>query len=108
MTNEPRRPQPPPGVQTGPNYLLPIDAVWAFVSVDEQGKEGVCAGTFPGLPGITPLIAADEARLQSLVPMARHIARTTGMRIRLIRLGVRSELLVIGPDGQDEPRDAPA
>ena len=82
--------------------------MWAFISVDEQGNEGVCAATFPGLPGVTPLIAADEARLQSLLPMARHIARTTGMRIRLIRLGVRSELLVIGPDWQDEQQGAPS
>lgn len=91
-----------PILHSPPNHLLRIDAVWMFISVDEAGNEGVCAGPMPGLPGPIPLIAADEARLVSLIPMAEELARLSKMRIRLIKLSMRTELLVIGPDGKQE------
>jgi hypothetical protein len=81
-----------------PNELLRIDEVCLFVSVDETG-EGVCAGPLFGPGTLVPLIAADEARLQSLIPMARRIAQASGKTIRLIKLTTRTELMQIGPDG---------
>lgn len=78
------------------NALRRIDAVWAFVSVDADGDEGLCAATLPGL-GLTPLIAADEARLASLIPVAERLARMSGRRIRLIRLTTREQVRVIEP-----------
>jgi hypothetical protein len=71
------------------NQLLRIDAIWAFVSVDENGNEGVCAMPLPGLPGPVPLIAADEARLSSLIPLAEHLAKVANIKIRLIKLSTR-------------------
>ena len=53
----------------------------------------------PGLPGPVPLIAADEARLVHLLPLAKQLASLANMHIRLIKLSVRTELMVIGPDG---------
>ena len=84
------------------NTLARIDALWAFVSVDDDGNEGLCAMPLPGLPGPIPLIAADEARLRSLIPMAERLAAAAKMRIRLIKLTTREELLAIGPDGKQE------
>ena len=78
------------------NTLLRIVALWAFVSVDDEGKEGLCATTLPGL-GLTPLIAADAARLARLTPIAQNIASASGKRIRLIRLSTREEVRVIEP-----------
>lgn len=75
---------------------LRIDAVWAFVSVDENGDEGLVAAPLPGF-GLTPLIAADEKRLNSLIPLAESIAAKTKMTIKLIRLGTREEVRVIEP-----------
>ncbi|WP_046869312.1 hypothetical protein [Microvirga massiliensis] len=75
------------------NQLLRIDEVYAFVSVDEQGNEGLCAATIGGVP--MPLIAADADRLRSLVPVAEQLARATGMTIKLIRLKTREELRTI-------------
>lgn len=88
-------------ILTPPNTLLRIDAVYAFVSVDADGNECLCAMTIPGL-GFTPLIAADQGRLKSLWPLARDMARASRMRVRLIKLSTRTELQAIGPDGQDE------
>jgi hypothetical protein len=50
-----------------PNRLH-IGSVWLFISTDANGNEGMCATT--AVNGILqPLIAADEARLESLRPL---------------------------------------
>lgn len=78
------------------NTLLRIDAIWAFVSVDDNGNEGLCGTTLPGL-GVTPLIAADSVRLAALIPMAQRVATMSGKRVRLIKLSTREEVRVIEP-----------
>jgi hypothetical protein len=83
-----------------PNNLLRIDQVWAFVAVDEDGNEGVCAAPFTGM-GVVPLIAADEARLASILPVAQRIATMSGRTVKLIKLSVREELQVFHPEKQD-------
>jgi len=80
------------------NELLRIDEIYLFVSVDETG-EGVCAGPLFGPSTLVPLIAADQARLTSLIPIARQIARASNKTIKLIRFTARAELMRIGPDG---------
>jgi hypothetical protein len=82
-----------------PNHLPRIESVWLFISQDEGG-EGVCAAPM-GQYGMMPLIAADPARLASMVGFARQLASMTGKTIRLIRLTAREELEVIAPS---EPR----
>ena len=78
-----------------------IDVIWAFVSVDDLGREGICAMTLPKMPGPMPLIAADEAGLAVMTPFARQLARHANTRIRLIKLSTRSDVMAIGPDGGD-------
>jgi hypothetical protein len=80
-----------------PNYLLRIDQVWVFVSVDDDGNEGVCAAPMLGM-GVVPLIAADEARLASLLPVAQRIATMSGKTVKLVKLSTREELQVIQPE----------
>lgn len=70
-----------------PGNKLRIDQIWAFVSVDEKGDEGLCA--FQSSMGWTPLIAADEARLESLRPVAQRIADASGKPIRLLKFSTR-------------------
>jgi len=78
------------------NRGLRIDSVWVFISSDHTG-EGVCAAPIePGVPSV-PLIAADEARLESLRPIAKRLAATTAKTIKLIRLTVREDLEIITP-----------
>jgi hypothetical protein len=59
------------------NDQLSIDAVWLFVSVDNEGNEGVCGAPLMGPGTLVPLIAADEARLKSLIPVAQQMAQAT-------------------------------
>ncbi|MHC2536962.1 hypothetical protein [Bradyrhizobium diazoefficiens] len=75
-----------------------IDAVWAFVSVDPNGEEGVAAAEMDlgHGPFMMPLIAADEARLKNLLPIARDLHAVTGMRMKLIKFATREEIMEIG------------
>jgi hypothetical protein len=81
-----------------PNQLLRIDEVYLFVSSDETG-EGVCAAPLLGPGTVVPLVAADKARMESLLPWARKLARASGKKIKLIKFTTRDELMEIIPDG---------
>lgn len=85
-------------IHSPPNQQLRIDEVWLFVSTDEAG-EGVCAGPLMGPGSLVPLIAADEARLNSLIPVAQQIAKESGKSIKLIKMSQRTDLMTIGPFG---------
>jgi hypothetical protein len=79
-----------------PGYNLErIDHIWAFVSFDDGG-EGVCAAPMGGL-GMVPLIAADPARVESLKPIAAHIAKSFGKPVRLVKFTSREEIEVYQP-----------
>lgn len=78
-----------------PNTLQRIDRVWMWVSVDEGG-EGVCAAPMKGI-GTVPLLAADEARLASIRPIAERIAQIFQKPVRLVQFSERRELEVIEP-----------
>lgn len=67
---------------------LRIARLWAFIAVDEDGDEGICA--FLATSGGThfPMVAADPARVESLKPIARRpAAAVPGKRIELRRFG---------------------
>jgi len=82
-------------VITPPMTQLRIDEVYIFISSGETG-EGVCAMIRDGLS--IPLIAADEARMRSLLPIARQIAHESGKRVKLIKLSQRTELMTFEPN----------
>lgn len=83
-----------------PNQLLRIDEVWMFVSVDATG-EGVCAAPLMGPGSLVPLIAADAARLKSLIPVARKLAKDSNTQVKLVKFSQRTELMAFSPDGSD-------
>lgn len=78
-----------------PPNTLRIDRIWMYVSRDEHGNEGVCAGPLMGPGSFVPLIAADQARLAQLTPMAEVIATMTGKQVVLIEFTARTELRTI-------------
>lgn len=79
-----------------PIELLTIDQVWAFIICDETGDEGICAAPlFPRM--MCPLIAADEARVNCLIGIARDIARVSGKTIKLVKFSQRDEVMEITP-----------
>jgi hypothetical protein len=68
-----------------------IDTLWAFVSIDgDDDNEGVCA--MRGPDGWMPLVASDEARVNSLRPLVAQMARVAGRPIKLVRFDQRTEL----------------
>lgn len=81
-----------------PNILPHIGSIFAYLSVDERGNEGVCAAPIgPGGMTIT-LIAADRDRLVSITPVAESLAAMFGMTIKLVEFTTRVELREItGP-----------
>lgn len=70
-----------------------ITEIYAFIAVGPDGDEGVCgfqsAGTF------MPMVCADQARVDSLRPVAVSLAAITGARITLAKFSVREDMEVI-------------
>jgi hypothetical protein len=76
--------------------LMPhIGAMWAFLAIDSDGDEGVCA--FKGPTTWMPMVAADEKRLSSLRQMAQKLANERGVTIRLVKFTAREDLDIIAP-----------
>lgn len=75
-----------------PPNKLKIEELFVWVSVDENGNEGVCATLVAGI--MMPLIAADKAMLVKIRPLALRVKQqATGRRkVRLIRFTKREEL----------------
>jgi hypothetical protein len=74
------------------NTLLRIDKIWAAISVDEEGNEGLVGFYSAQTKGWMPLVAADEARLVNVKEMAQKIARKQQCLVRLIELSTRVEI----------------
>lgn len=71
-----------------------IKTMTVFVADDETG-EGVAAMFLNGT--WMPLVAADEARVESLSGMAQQIADATGKSIKVLRFSVRTQIGTIEP-----------
>jgi hypothetical protein len=81
-------------VFTPPNYLGRIDRLWAFLSID-AGGEGVVAAPIGSMT--VPLVAADRARVDMLIPMARALATFFGKPIRLAKFDQRTDVETYQP-----------
>lgn len=71
-----------------------IDEMYAFVSLDANGDEGVCAHFSPSY-GWMPLVGGDMSRVESIRPLAVNIAKQSGMKITLVKFTGRTEVEVI-------------
>jgi hypothetical protein len=78
-----------------PNYMGRIETLWAYLSIDEGG-EGVCAAPLGPLP-VVPLIAADRARVESIKPIARELAKRFGKPVRLAKFSTREDVEIYQP-----------
>jgi hypothetical protein len=78
-----------------------ITNIWAFIATDKNGEdEGVVAKLFTdplGSDAWMPLVGADEARVNSLKPLAQEIARLTRKNIVLVKFSVRKDVETITP-----------
>lgn len=60
-----------------------VDELFAFVSSDEDGDEGVIAVQLVGSDTMMPLVAADLMRVQEMIPFAEAIQQQTGHTYKL-------------------------
>lgn len=66
-----------------------IETIHAFLSVDEDGCEGVVAILDKKTEMWMPLISGDSDRLKSMEVAAMHIKKETGETIRLVKFSTR-------------------
>jgi hypothetical protein len=69
-----------------------IESIWAYVSEDEKGEEGICGFNDPRTNQWIPMIAADETRLKSLKPFAHQIAIVTKRKVKLVKFSIREDM----------------
>jgi hypothetical protein len=73
-----------------------INQLWLVTYLDETGLEVVAQAKLTN-GQYAPLIAADLARLESMVPAARDLARTDRIKLRLIKFTNRVDIEDIAP-----------
>ena len=61
---------------------MPVHAIFAYLSIDEDGNEGVLAGPVGNI-ACMPLVGADMTRMEALRPLAFQIAKRFGIQVRL-------------------------
>lgn len=71
-----------------------ISELYAFVCTEADGGEGVAAAYIGD--AWMPLVAADQARVESLRPIAANISKISGVPIRLVKFSQRENLEQVG------------
>ena len=71
---------------------MKINEVWAYVSEDEKGNEGICGWLDQKTNQWLPMMAADEKRLESLRVLAIMIAKQTNKKIKIAKFSMREDV----------------
>lgn len=74
-----------------------INLMYAFIAIDEDGDEGVCAMYTP--EGWVPMVGSDMERVDTLRKVAAGIARRSGKIVHLRRFSNMEIVNVIHPSG---------
>lgn len=72
-----------------------IDTMYAYIVMDDDDTEGIPA--FMNGNTAMPMVGADQARIESLDPIAQQLATELGKKVTLVRFSVREEIKVIEP-----------
>jgi hypothetical protein len=78
------------------SYTQRITQLWLVTYLNETGIEVVAQARLTN-GDYAPLIAADVARLESMMPAARELARTSQIKMRLIKFTDRLDIEEIVP-----------
>ena len=81
---------------TSPDGIQRINQLWLVTYINETGLEVVAQAKLT-TGDYAPLIAADLARLESMVPAARDLAKANHIKMRLIKLTNRVDIEDIAP-----------
>jgi hypothetical protein len=82
--------------QQTPSSVQRINQLWLVTFIDGTGEEVVVQAKLTN-GDYAPLIAADPARLESMMPAARDLAKTRNIKMRLIKLTNRLDIEDIAP-----------
>jgi hypothetical protein len=81
---------------TSPDGIERINQLWLVTYINDAGQETVAQAKL--VTGeYAPLIAADAARLESMMPAARGLAKANNLKMRLIKLANRLDIEDIAP-----------
>jgi len=69
-----------------------INEVWAYISQDDSGNEGICGFNDPRTNQWVPMICADEERLKSLRPFAHQISVVTKQKVKIVKFHTREDV----------------
>jgi hypothetical protein len=72
------------GYSTGDTDAQRINQLWLVTYLDEAGQEVLAVAQLANGENL-PLIAADQARLESMMPTARGLAKTNNIKMRLVK-----------------------
>jgi hypothetical protein len=81
---------------TSPDGVQRINQLWLVTYIDEAGQELV-AQAKASTGDYVPLIAADAARLESMMPAARGVAKANNLKMRVIKFTNRLDVDEILP-----------
>jgi hypothetical protein len=73
-----------------------LNQLWLVTYINETGLEVVAQAKLT-TGDYAPLIAADQARLESMVPAARELAKASHIKMRLIKFTNRVDIEDIVP-----------
>lgn len=65
-----------------PQNEAKIERLYAFLSVDEDGKNGIVAAALPGV-GSTPMVTGKRSVAKGMIPFAQEVADRTGLTVSL-------------------------
>ena len=81
---------------TSPDGIQRINQLWFVTYINEAGQE-IVAQAKAATGEYVPLIAADPARLESIVGAARGLAKANNLKMRLITFTNRLDIEDIEP-----------
>lgn len=79
-----------------PDFIQRFNQLWLVTYVNEAGQETVAQARL-ATGDYAPLIAADAARLESMMLAARGLAKTNNLKMRLIKFTNRIDIEDITP-----------
>jgi len=81
---------------TSPDGVQRIDPLWMIIFIDDAGREIVVQAKLT-TGDYAPMIAADSARLESMMTAARELAKASNKTMRLVKFTNRVDVEEIGP-----------
>jgi hypothetical protein len=71
---------------------LGINEIWAYISVDNEGNEGICAFLSNTSGAMMPMVCADRERVEQLRPIAKQLAKISPYPIKLVKFSLREDV----------------